>query len=82
MTDEYPMRINKYLAHEGISTRRGADELIVKGKVLVNYRVAVLGEKVNKGDKVEMRGKKCGEEISLLCLQQTGWCDRSLATAR
>ncbi|OGG39744.1 hypothetical protein A2118_02945 [Candidatus Kaiserbacteria bacterium GWA2_50_9] len=51
------MRINKYLAHEGISTRRGADELIARGKVLINGRVALLGEKVNKGDKVELRGK-------------------------
>lgn len=55
--DEYPMRINKYLAHEGISTRRGADELIARGKVLINGRVATLGEKVNEGDKVELRGK-------------------------
>lgn len=51
------MRINKYLAHEGIATRRGADELIARGKVLINARVAVLGDKVNKGDKVELRGK-------------------------
>jgi len=56
-TDEYPMRINKYLAREGISTRRGADELVAKGKVLVNGRVAVLGEKINKDDKVELRDK-------------------------
>jgi 23S rRNA pseudouridine2604 synthase len=55
--EEYPMRINKYLAHEGISTRRGADELIARGKVLINGHVATLGEKVNKGDKVELRGK-------------------------
>ena len=54
--DEYPMRINKYLAREGIATRRGADELIARGKVLVNGRVAVLGEKVHKGDTVELRG--------------------------
>ena len=57
MTDEYPMRINKYLAHEGITTRRGADELIARGKVLINDRVAVLGDKVNKDDKVELRDK-------------------------
>lgn len=50
------MRINKYLAHEGISTRRGADELVTKGKVLINGRVATLGERVNYGDKVELRG--------------------------
>jgi 23S rRNA pseudouridine2604 synthase len=54
--DEYPMRINKYLAHEGVATRRGADELVAKGKVLINGRVATLGEKINKGDKVELRG--------------------------
>lgn len=56
--DEYPMRINKYLAHEGISTRRGADELVARGKVLINGRVATLGEKINKGDKVELRSKQ------------------------
>ncbi|MCR4333692.1 MAG: rRNA pseudouridine synthase [Patescibacteria group bacterium] len=60
--DEYPMRINKYLAHEGISTRRGADELIARGKVLINGRVATLGEKVNKGDKVELRGKDASKK--------------------
>ena len=63
MKEEYPMRINKYLAHEGISTRRGADELIARGKVLVNGRVALLGEKVNKGDKVELRGKSSSKQF-------------------
>lgn len=53
----YPMRINKYLAHAGFATRRGADELVAKGKVLINGRVAVLGEKVQEGDTVELRGK-------------------------
>lgn len=56
--DGYPMRINKYLAHEGISTRRGADELIARGSVLINGRVATLGEKVNEGDTVELRDKR------------------------
>ncbi len=56
IAEEYPMRINKYLAHEGISTRRGADELIARGKVLVNGRVATLGEKINRGDEVTLRG--------------------------
>jgi 23S rRNA pseudouridine2604 synthase len=55
-TSDYPMRINKYLAHEGIATRRGADELIARGKVLVNGLVATLGQKVNEGDTVELRG--------------------------
>lgn len=54
--DAYPMRINKYLAHEGISTRRGADEIIAKKRVLINGRVAVLGDKVTLSDKVELVG--------------------------
>ncbi len=60
---EYPMRINKYLAHEGISTRRGADELIARGKVLINGRVATLGEKMEEGDKVELRGKSSAKKF-------------------
>lgn len=50
------MRINKYLAHQGLSTRRGADELIAKKKILLNGRVAVLGDKVMETDKVEVAG--------------------------
>lgn len=55
--DGYPMRINKYLAHEGVATRRGADELIAKKKVLINGRIAELGDKVEKTDRVELVGK-------------------------
>lgn len=62
-TDEYPMRINKYLAHEGISTRRGADELVARGKVLINGRVAVLGDKVKESDKIELRGKTSSKKF-------------------
>ena len=49
------MRINKYLAHKGLATRRGADELIEAKKVIINGRVAVLGDKVEESDTVEMR---------------------------
>ena len=55
-SSEYPMRINKYLAHKGIATRRGVDELVAKGKVLINGRVALLGDKVEKNDRVELAG--------------------------
>ncbi len=51
----FPMRINKYLAHNKHSTRRGADELITKGQVFINNRLAVLGDKVSETDKVEVR---------------------------
>ena len=42
---EFPVRLNRYLAHKGYSTRRGADELITKGLVKINGKVAVLGDK-------------------------------------
>ena len=54
--DEYPMRINRYLAKEGVATRRGVDELIEKRRIYINGRVAVLGDKVNEKDVVEVRG--------------------------
>ncbi len=53
---DFPMRINKYLAHQGLSTRRGADTLIEHGKVLVNGKRAVVGQRLNEGDRVEVRG--------------------------
>lgn len=51
----FPMRINKYLAMEGRGSRREMDVLVEEGKVLINGRVAVLGDKVNEGDKIEIR---------------------------
>lgn len=54
----YPMRINQYLALKGHSTRRGADELIEKGVVLINGKRAQLGDKVNETDTVDVRFRK------------------------
>ena len=51
----YPMRINKYLALNKYSTRRGADELVRKKQVFINNELAVLGDKVEETDKVEVR---------------------------
>ena len=58
MKDGFPMRINKYLALKNHATRRGADELIKKNLVLINGRFAVLGDKVNEEDNVEVRANK------------------------
>lgn len=55
------MRINKYLALKKISTRRGADALVSEQKVFINGKRAVLGSKVNEGDKVEIKGAKIKE---------------------
>lgn len=54
--DVYPMRINKYLAHKGLATRTGVDELIKSNKILINGVIAKLGDKVSETDKVEVRG--------------------------
>ena len=54
----YPMRINKYLAMRGIATRKDADTLIAQGKVTINGRKAVLGDKVMEADKVEAKGMR------------------------
>jgi len=56
MDAAYPMRINKYLAHTGHATRVGADVLIKEGKVFINGRRAVLGDKISESDVVEVKG--------------------------
>lgn len=48
------MRLNKYLADHNFATRRGADELIKAGQVLVNGKRAELGMQVTEADKVEV----------------------------
>jgi len=60
MTEEYPMRINKYLAHKGHATRKEADALITAGKVIINDRLAQLGDKVEADDTVVVRAVQKG----------------------
>lgn len=52
------MRINKYLAHQGISSRREADLLVAAGKILINGKLAKNGDQVQAVDKVEMKGSQ------------------------
>lgn len=51
------MRINKYLAAAGVCSRRGADELISQGRVLVNGEVPGAGDSVSDLDKIEIDGE-------------------------
>ena len=48
------IRINKYLADKGVASRREADALIEKGRVTINGKRAVLGDKVDETDVVAM----------------------------
>lgn len=53
-----PVRLNKYLANAGVSSRRDADAFIQEGKVMVNGKVvSELGYKVSPGDEVKFNGK-------------------------
>ncbi|MBR0148402.1 MAG: pseudouridine synthase [Lachnospiraceae bacterium] len=50
------MRINKYLAACGVSSRRGADRLIDEGRVIIDGRVAVKGDEVRDENVVTLDG--------------------------
>ncbi|MBE5885832.1 MAG: pseudouridine synthase [Lachnospiraceae bacterium] len=52
------VRINKYLAEAGVSSRRGADKLVESGLVTINGTIAHNADKVYPGDKVCVRGKQ------------------------
>ena len=51
------LRINKYIADRGWASRREADSLIEAGKILVNGKPAVIGQKVSSQDTVELAGE-------------------------
>ena len=51
------MRLNAYLARTGIASRRGADELIKRGRIRVNGVTAELNTFVEEGDVVDLDGK-------------------------
>lgn len=68
--NEYPMRINKYLAHKGVATRSGVDDLIIHQKVLINGQIAKLGDKVSETDNVEVRGVHTKKELIYLAFNK------------
>ncbi len=53
------VRINKYMADQGMASRREADELVARGSVFVNGTKAVMGMQIDPSkDKVVMKGAK------------------------
>lgn len=53
------VRLQKYMAENGIASRRKSEELIAAGKVRVNGKIAAVGDKVDpKHDKVTVSGKR------------------------
>jgi 23S rRNA pseudouridine2605 synthase len=54
-------RISKVLAAAGVASRRGADDLVAAGRVSVDGRPAVLGEKVDVAtQRVDVDGRQIG----------------------
>ena len=57
------IRLNKYIADAGVTSRRGADSLIEAGRVKVNgKRVTELGFKVDEKSKVEVDGETINQQ--------------------
>jgi 23S rRNA pseudouridine2605 synthase len=52
------MRLNAYLARAGVASRRGADELIKAGRVLVNGEPGQLNTFVESRDRVDVDGRR------------------------
>ena len=51
------MRINKFLAEQGVASRRGSDQIVAEGRVTINGRRAVAGDDVGADDVVMVDGK-------------------------
>lgn len=71
------MRLNKFIAGAGITSRRGADRLITEGRVTVNGRRAELGTEIDpQADHVKVNGKLIhlsDEKIYLLLNKPPGY---------
>ena len=73
------VRLNKFISSSGICSRREADKLIDSGRIKVNDEKAILGTKINEGDKITIDNKiiepkkmllECVlTEMSLFCAQ-------------
>jgi 16S rRNA U516 pseudouridylate synthase RsuA-like enzyme len=72
------VRLNKYIAQSGTSSRREADRLISDGKVRVNGRIVrTLGQKINSDkDVVEVGGRtiQLPEDKVYLMLHKPSGC--------
>ena len=60
------MRLNKYIAHSGVCSRRKADQLIGQGQVTVNGQKAECGYDVKDGDEVSVAGRIIRPEKRLI----------------
>ena len=57
MKENSLIRINKYLSEIGFCSRRRADDLIEQGRVKVNGKLAVMGEKISGREEIRVNNK-------------------------
>jgi len=63
------IRLNRFIANSGVSSRREADEIIRNGLITVNgKKVTDLGTKVTYNDEVRYRGRKLSAEKKIYIL--------------
>ena len=63
------VRLQKYMADNGVASRRKCEELIAAGKVKVNGKVAQIGDKVDpKNDVVSVNGRRLAKETGYVYL--------------
>ncbi|QKX37663.1 rRNA pseudouridine synthase [Metamycoplasma hominis] len=55
--EEKAKRIQKILSEQGICSRRKAEELILSGKILINNKIAKLGECVTINDEIKINNR-------------------------
>ena len=68
MLPDEDVRINKALSIAGVCSRRDADRYIAAGRVRINGRAAVPGDRVKAGDEITLDGKtvRMQEPVTLL----------------
>lgn len=63
-----PIRITKWLSHQGLCSRREAEEWIVKGWVFIDGAPAILGQKIGPENKITLSPKTHKESESKITI--------------
>ncbi len=62
------VRLNKFISEAGVASRRAADKFIEEGRVTINGKPAVLGDRVFEEDTVAVDGKIIEKEVEDIIL--------------
>ena len=60
------VRLNKYISEAGLCSRREADRLIEAGRVQVDGKTAVSGQKVSDNQEILVDGKSISKEEEMV----------------